>query len=169
MSLGFSLFFHYFWTQTSWVELSEASSVVGTDVVERLLQQSRVLWGLHQYSRSCAPFFPSFSLLPFAVHTHTRRRTLVGLKFHFPYDGLCKTSAEPPNWPLSDRFHCHRNGTAQNPLINLETNHFQQNKTTKIAFLKTKNPRHKIAHCTSRMTPNKFLTACAARAKTKTI
>lgn len=88
-------YFSSIFTPISWVELSERPSSVGTfGRRERLLQQ----WGLHQYSRSCAPFFPSFSLLPFAAHTHTR---LVvdsrWIKISFPVrrdEGLCKTSAK---------------------------------------------------------------------------
>lgn len=59
--------------QTSWVETFRGLCSVGTFGRRTTsMPASPVDDGLHQYSRSCAPFFPSFSLLPFAVHTHTR-------------------------------------------------------------------------------------------------
>lgn len=89
------LFFLYFYA-IPWVELSERPSSVGTfGRRERLLQ-----CGACTNTAAVAHrFFPAF-LCFLSRFTRTQdplsSLTLVGLKFHFPYEdeGLCKTSAK---------------------------------------------------------------------------
>lgn len=110
--LGCTNYFSSVCYAISWVELSERPRSVGTfGRRERLLQCGGACTNTAAVAHR---FFPAF-LCFLSRFTRTQdSSTLVGLKFHFPYEdeGLCKTSAKASKLvtlssiPLPPQRHC---------------------------------------------------------------